>query len=137
MHNRRFSAIAIALAILFASALPAQAKRHSYTNDRKCLTYSAQALLARIEDRFGRVQVVSTCRPGARVRGTRKLSLHSSGNAIDFVAGSRKREIVAWLIRNHNGGVMTYARSRHIHVDVGRRFVKLGHGSKRKKRRIR
>jgi hypothetical protein len=97
---------------------------------RTCLTPAAQALLARIEAQFGRVQLISTCRPGARIAGTGKVSKHASGQAIDFNAPSgRKAEVVSWLIANHrSGGTMTYARMSHIHVDIGYHFVSLNSG---------
>jgi len=98
---------------------------------RACLTRPARALLARIEGQFGPVQVISTCRPGARVAGTGRVSRHASGNAVDFNAGPRKGAVVRWLIANHHtGGTMTYARMSHIHVDIGQRFVSLNAGAR-------
>lgn len=98
---------------------------------RSCLTSSARALLTRIEQRFGPVQVVSTCRPGATIAGTGRPSRHASGNAVDFTAGNRKQQIVTWLIANHrSGGTMTYPGLDHIHVDIGRHFVALASGSR-------
>ena len=98
---------------------------------RACLTRPARALLARIEGQFGPVQVISTCRPGARVAGTGRISRHASGNAVDFNAGPRKGAVVRWLIANHHtGGTMTYARMSHIHVDIGPRFVSLNAGAR-------
>jgi hypothetical protein len=99
---------------------------------RACLTPAARALLGRIEGQFGAVQVISTCRPGARIAGTGRISRHASGNAIDFNAGPRKGAIVRWLIANHrSGGTMTYAGMSHIHVDIGPRFVSLNSGGRR------
>ena len=99
---------------------------------RGCLTSSARALLGRIESQFGAVQIISTCRPGARIAGTGRVSRHASGNAVDFNAGGRKAAIVRWLIANHkSGGTMTYAGMSHIHVDIGYRFVSLGSGGRR------
>lgn len=100
---------------------------------RGCLTPSARALLGRIEAQFGSVQIISTCRPGARIAGTGKISRHASGNAVDFNApGGRKAAIVRWLIANHkSGGTMTYAGMNHIHVDIGYRFVSLNSGGRR------
>jgi Peptidase M15 len=100
---------------------------------RGCLTSAARALLGRIESQFGHVQIISTCRPGARIAGTGRVSRHASGNAVDFNApGGRKAEIVRWLIANHrSGGTMTYAGMSHIHVDIGPRFVSLGSGGHR------
>jgi uncharacterized protein YcbK (DUF882 family) len=73
------------------------------------------------------VTIVSTCRPGARIRGTGKRSKHASGEAIDFLAPSgRKGEVISWLMANHrSGGIMTYPGMNHIHVDIGYRFVSL------------
>lgn len=105
------------------------ALRDSPEAPRSCLTAAARALLDRIEQQFGPVQVISTCRPGATIRGTWRRSRHASGNAVDFKAGSRKAAIVAWLIANHRrGGTMTYAGLDHIHVDIGPRFVSIAGG---------
>jgi hypothetical protein len=93
---------------------------------RKCLTSAVRAVLDQIEARFGPVRAISTCRPGARIAGSGRISRHASGNAVDFEAGSRKGAIVKWLIANHkNGGTMTYSDMSHIHVDVGQHFVAL------------
>jgi uncharacterized protein YcbK (DUF882 family) len=94
---------------------------------RNCLTPAARALLGRIEAQFGAMQIISTCRPGARIAGSGRISKHASGNAIDFSAGSRKGVVVRWLIANHkSGGTMTYSDMSHIHVDIGPHFVSLG-----------
>lgn len=96
---------------------------------RSCLTSPARALLSRIESRFGPVQVISTCRPGARIAGSGRISRHASGNAVDFDAGGRKSQIVAWLVANHkSGGTMTYPAMSHVHVDIGPHFVSLAGG---------
>ena len=93
---------------------------------RACLTEPARAMLDDIEKRFGPVRVVSTCRAGATIAGTGRPSRHASGNAVDFDAGARKEQIIAWLIANHKGGgTMTYPDMDHIHVDIGRHFVSL------------
>jgi hypothetical protein len=98
---------------------------------RKCLTSAVHAVLDKIEARFGPVKVISTCRPGARIAGTGRISRHASGNAVDFEAGSRKGAIIDWLIVNHKtGGTMTYPDMSHIHVDVGQHFVSLAGGRK-------
>lgn len=98
---------------------------------RGCLQASARALLDRIEAQFGPVQVISTCRPGARIAGSGKPSKHGFGLAVDFDAGGRKGAIVSWLRANHtSGGTMTYRNMSHIHVDIGPRFVSLGAGGR-------
>ena len=133
MTTRLCLAFVSAFLSLFLAAAGAEAKV-SYggggggaSMSRGCLTSSTRALLGRIESKFGTVQIVSTCRPGARIRGTGKVSKHASGHAVDFkVAGGRKNEVVRWLMANHHsGGTMTYAGMNHIHVDVGYRFVSL------------
>jgi hypothetical protein len=92
-----------------------------------CLKPAARALLSRIEAEFGAMEIISTCRPGARIAGTGRISRHATGDAIDFEAGRRKAEVVRWLIANHDaGGIMTYRDMSHIHVDIGYRFVALG-----------
>jgi hypothetical protein len=101
---------------------------------RSCLQAPAAALLARIEQQFGPVKVISTCRPGAVIAGSGKPSKHRYGLAVDFDAGARKQAIVNWLRANHTaGGTMTYARMSHIHVDIGPRFVSLGAGGGRRR----
>ena len=98
---------------------------------RKCLTSAVHAVLDNIEARFGPVKVISTCRPGARIAGSGRISRHASGNAVDFEAGNRKGAIINWLVANHKtGGTMTYADMSHIHVDVGQHFVSLAGGRK-------
>jgi hypothetical protein len=98
---------------------------------RKCLKPEIRALLERVEDVFGPVEVISTCRPGATIAGTGRPSRHASGNAVDFEAGNRKGKIIDWLVANHpHGGTMTYADMSHIHIDVGQHFVSLAGGRK-------
>jgi len=90
------------------------------TTSRNCLTPAARALLARLEAQFGAVKVVSTCRRGATIAGTRQPSMHRYGKAFDFVApAGRKAEVVRWLRDNSPGVTMTYYRLSHIHTDVG------------------
>jgi hypothetical protein len=105
---------------------PAEPARDAKGAPRACLTSAARALLERIESNFGPVSVISTCRPGARIAGSGRISRHASGNAVDFEAGARKGAIVSWLIANHHaGGTMTYGDMSHIHVDIGQHFVSL------------
>jgi len=98
---------------------------------RKCLTPAVHAVLDQVEARFGPVKVISTCRPGARIAGSGRISRHASGNAVDFDAGSRKGAIINWLVANHKtGGTMTYPDMSHIHIDIGQHFVSLAGGRK-------
>jgi len=127
----RISSAVIAFALAGVVASPALAGGHeplrgSYTSSLECLTRPARALIEEIQARFGKMDIISTCRPGARVAGTGQISRHSSGNAIDFIAGDRKGAVLSWLIANHtNGGTMTYSDSPHIHVDIGPHWVQL------------
>jgi|SoiMethySBSTD1v2_1073268.scaffolds.fasta_scaffold18132_9 peptidase M15-like protein len=91
-----------------------------------CLGAPVRELLERIEAQFGPMEIISTCRSGARVAGSGRISKHATGEAVDFEAGSRKREVVQWLVDNHkSGGTMTYSDMSHIHIDVGQHFVAL------------
>jgi SH3-like domain-containing protein len=125
------SAAALSAALNSDAAHPSAGPtlRDSPEAPRSCLKPAARALLDRIEQKFGPVRVVSTCRAGAMIAGTNRVSRHASGNAIDFDAGGRKPAILEWLIANHRaGGVMTYAGLDHIHVDIGPHFVSLARG---------
>ena len=126
MKMRTRAAVA-AIAMLAAGHLSVgEAEARGASTSRSCLTSAARNLLARIEQKFGSMQIVSTCRPGATIRGSGRPSRHASGNAIDFNAGSRKGAVVRWLVENHrSGGTMTYSGMDHIHVDIGPHFVSL------------
>lgn len=85
---------------------------------RSCLTGETRALLSRLEGRFGRQQVISTCRPGAVIAGTGRPSQHRHGKAVDFRPNGNRAAILAWLRANAKGAVITYS-SGHIHFDTG------------------
>lgn len=107
-----------------------RSKRGRATASTSCLSSDARALLSRIKSRFGNVQIISTCRPGARIATSGRPSKHASGRAIDLRVPGRKGELVKWLISNHrSGGTMTYSDMDHVHVDVGYRFVALNRPS--------
>ncbi len=128
--TKRIRSACVGVALTFTGlAVPFTSEAHAgsgASSSRSCLSAAARGLLARIEQQFGAMQVVSTCRPGARIAGTGHMSRHASGNAVDFSAGSRKGAVIQWLLANHHqGGTMTYPRMDHIHVDIGPRFVSL------------
>jgi hypothetical protein len=126
--NKRLLTATLVMAV---AGVTATANAKGASMSRNCLTSSARALLGRIEAQFGTMQILSTCRPGARIAGTGHMSRHASGNAVDFNAGSRKAAVVRWLMANHkSGGTMTYAGMSHVHVDIGPRFVSLGAGGR-------
>ncbi len=136
MTKRMLSALGAAVLLFASLSLTTNADARSDSSNgggssRSCLTSSARGLLARIESKFGPMRIVSTCRSGATIAGTGRISRHASGNAIDFSAGNRKGAVVSWLIANHrSGGTMTYPGMDHIHVDIGQHFVSLA-GSRR------
>ena len=129
MAYRSMISAAVFMAALVAFGTSSEAARRSGGGDstsRACLGSEIRSVLARVEAKFGRVNVVSTCRPGARIAGTGRLSRHATGDAVEFRAPGRKREVIKWLIANHHsGGIMTYRGMDHIHVDVGYRFISL------------
>jgi uncharacterized protein YcbK (DUF882 family) len=77
-------------------------------------------VLAQREGRFGPVNVISTCRPGAVIAGTGRPSMHRYGRAVDFrpTSPGQRAAMLAWLRGNAGGSVITY-RSGHIHFDTG------------------
>jgi uncharacterized protein YcbK (DUF882 family) len=103
-------------------------RKHPSSASINCLQPSTKALWAKVTAHWGPMRVISTCRPGAKIRGTNRTSRHAHGHAIDFYAPKGKKQaVVRWLIANHtSGGVMTYRNHGHIHIDIGPRFVSLG-----------
>ncbi|WP_120265364.1 hypothetical protein [Pseudorhodoplanes sinuspersici] len=86
---------------------------------RACLTGQTRAILDRLEARIGAVSIISTCRPGAVIAGTRRPSFHRYGMAVDFKT-RRKAEAIAFL-RSQGVFVMTYCRMGHVHFNTGQR----------------
>lgn len=106
------------------------------STSRSCLTGDTRAVLSRLEARIGKVQIVSTCRPGATIRGTGRQSKHAIGRAVDFNT-RRKGEAIAFL-RSQGVFVMTYCGMSHVHFNTGQSgtsFCGKGYVSARKKRR--
>jgi hypothetical protein len=98
---------------------PAMAGADRVASVPSCLPEDLKVTLVRIQRKWGPVRVTSGYRPGARVRGTGRPSLHASCRAVDFrPAKGTYREVARWLRQNHRGGVGTYSgRSNHIHID--------------------
>ena len=119
--------------------MPAPAVRARGTRSRShantsCLPGNLRAALANVRARFGPVTVISTHRPGARIRGGRP-SLHASCRAVDFrPARGTYSKVAAYLRSNWNGGLGTYS-SGHIHIDAGPRYRWHSGGGRRSKRR--
>ena len=112
------TAVAAACALGFLAAAPERATAGPGTG---CLPGVLKQRLAQIRQKFGPVTIVSTHRPGARIRGSGKPSYHASCRAVDFHPPRGKYGAVAsWLKANHGGGVGTYSCSmNHIHIDNG------------------
>lgn len=76
-----------------------------------------------IERTWGKVQIVSVCRPGATFNqgGRRHRSYHASCQAVDFIPPRGHRNaVLAYLKRNPPGYVLTYDWSKHLHIDVAK-----------------
>jgi hypothetical protein len=107
--------ITTSLIILAASVVAAtQVEAHS-TN---CTPGHLVSVLKQVEAQCGSAKIVSAHRPGARIRGTRRVSQHSfcdgRRGAIDAVFSNRACALAA--LRKTNYTVLTYGSSRHIHV---------------------
>jgi hypothetical protein len=100
---------------------PTLGRRSTYSASTSCLPGQLNAAFADVQARFGPVVVISTHRPGARIRGGRP-SLHASCQAVDFkpAPGSYSR-VAAHLRRSWTGGLGTYS-SGHIHIDTGENY---------------
>jgi hypothetical protein len=87
-----------------------------------CLPRELKAKLAQINQKFGRVEIVSTYRGGARMPNGRS-SFHASCRAVDFKPPpGRYSQVAGWLKSSHDGGVGTYSCGmHHIHIDNGPR----------------
>lgn len=112
--------IFVLAAMVFIGLPTHQAAARGATTSESCLPKSLKTRLAQVRKTFGRIEVVSTHRPGARINGSGKTSYHANCRAVDFVPPSGKyRAVVRWLYANHEGGVGTYTCMSHIHIDNG------------------
>jgi uncharacterized protein YcbK (DUF882 family) len=109
-------------ALFICTALAAtSSSAAAYSTSTGCLPGNVKSALWDIQKRFGKIQVVSTHRPGARIAGSGRQSYHASCRAVDFKAPSGKHSaVVSWLKSNFSGGIGTYSCSmHHIHIDNG------------------
>jgi hypothetical protein len=85
-----------------------------------CLPRDLKARLSQVSKKFGKVEIVSTYRAGARMPSG-KQSYHASCRAVDFNPPRGKyKQVASWLKSNHSGGVGTYSCGmHHIHIDNG------------------
>ncbi len=115
---------ALLCCLIYSAPATAALHKHKHSKGKasasmNCVVPELRDLIRQVQAKFGPVQVISTCRPGAKIRGTGKPSLHASGRAVDFRA-KNKRAVVAWLRKQGRCGVMVYKNSNHVHLDVGR-----------------
>jgi uncharacterized protein YcbK (DUF882 family) len=116
MSRLLLAALAAGLFLLIqgSTAAPALASGES------CLPSGLKSTLSRLRQEVGGVRIISTYRKGARISGSGKPSFHASCRAVDFtVAGGKTRQATRWLMANHSGGIGTYSRMGHIHIDNG------------------
>lgn len=115
--------LALALLAIGGFAAPSVQTAQAASSSTGCLPGVLRARLSQIRSKFGSIRVVSTHRPGARIAGSGRRSLHSSCRAVDFVPPRGKYgAVVAWLKANHGGGVGTYSCGmHHVHIDSGPR----------------
>lgn len=75
--------------------------------------------LRNVETKFGKIKILSSCRPGATVRKTGRPSMHRYCRAVDFNPPRGKYiQVARYLKTTWGGGVGTYSgRFNHIHID--------------------
>ncbi len=105
----------ISLAILAAVvAASTQAQAHS----SRCTPAHLTSALKQVEAACGSAKIVSAHRPGARIRGTGRVSQHAACDgthgAIDAVFSNRACALSA--LRKTNYTILTYGKSAHIHI---------------------
>ncbi|MGH6771603.1 MAG: hypothetical protein ACRECO_21595 [Xanthobacteraceae bacterium] len=112
MLNRTTTTLSIVV-LAAGIAVASSAQAHS-----SCTPAHLLSVLRQVEAQCGRAKVVSGHRPGARIRGTRRVSQHSFCNgkngAIDAVFANRACAVSA--LRKTNYTILTYRRSAHIHI---------------------
>lgn len=115
-------AAACALALAAPAANAGSSRVARATADRNCLTSDTRDVLESAEAHFGvTFKIVSTCRPGAFIAGTRHASQHRYGRAVDLIVphGTSKADVVRWLYAHASGVTMIYRGLSHIHFDTG------------------
>jgi hypothetical protein len=111
----------IQLAAVVATLLISLAAAPTTATAASCLPSSIKSTLKNIERKFGPVSIVSAHRPGARISGSGRPSLHASCRAVDFHPPKGKyKQVLSYLKSNHNGGLGTYSCGMyHLHIDNG------------------
>jgi uncharacterized protein YcbK (DUF882 family) len=83
---------------------------------------SVSEKLIEVEKIFGKISIISGCRPGATIKNTNRPSMHSFCRAVDFNPRKGTYNKVAQYLKNTWwGGVGTYSGYfNHIHIDNNR-----------------
>jgi uncharacterized protein YcbK (DUF882 family) len=122
MHRLLGRLVMFAIIMLVGVTLTAHsASAARATENPSCLPGSVKNMLNKVRSKFGKITLVSTNRPGARIRGSGRRSYHASCRAADFLPPRGKYgAVVAFLKSNWSGGVGTYSCNfHHIHIDNG------------------
>jgi uncharacterized protein YcbK (DUF882 family) len=119
----------LAVATMALTATPASAfnifkKYQAAHTNRSCLTAQTRSILSALEARVGQVKIISTCRKGAVIAGTRRPSFHRYGMAVDF--STRNKAAAIAFLKTQPVLVMTYARMSHVHFNTGQKGTAYG-----------
>ena len=112
------------LRIVFTAFIALFCSTGSYAaSPRSCLPGELKAALHTIESKWGSVEIVSTFRKNALVKGRKgHPSFHRWCRAVDFAPRRGTRAQVLRYLRNWKGGLGTYSgRMHHLHIDNGPR----------------
>lgn len=110
-----------AIATLFLFTISANANGVNSTS-ANCLPQSIKSVLAQVEQRFGKVTIISAQGNRPPLSGGSR-SYHESCRAVDFKVSRNQSAAARWLKDTHDGGVGTYSGGMtHIHIDNGPRY---------------
>lgn len=116
--------VSAALLVTVTVALGGCAHKAHISKETECLPSAVEEELRTIDAQFGKVHIVSTYRPGAKIAGTNITSYHAYCRAVDFnVRGNGAQQRAASYLRaSWEGGFGTYSsKMHHLHIDNGSR----------------
>ncbi len=102
-----------------------------------CLKPDTRSILRSVQSKFKGVKVISTCRKGATIAGTKRPSYHRWGMAVDISVPRGQKQAVVNYLKTQPVLVMTYHNMGHIHFNTGQKGVITGanaYGGKRKRK---
>jgi hypothetical protein len=113
--TRRIS-LAILAAVVAATTVAASTQAQAHSSS--CTPAHLMSAFKQVEAECGSAKIISAHRPGARIRGTGRVSQHASCDgthgAIDVVFSNRACALTA--LRKTNYTILTYGKSSHIHI---------------------